>query len=75
MAIRRIKKSRQTHGGTGMYRSVFTLDGDSDIKNLPTDKKAGGGFSKTALDSLAFVIGDGSGAKILMLGRSGWVEV
>lgn len=76
MAIRRLKKDRFTHGGSEMYRSVFALDSDADIASLPTSSAEGGGFLPVAQDSMAVVIGDGGGAKILMLnGSDEWVEV
>lgn len=76
MAIRRLKKSRYTSGGTGMYRNIFTLDSVSDITKLPTNTKGSGEFGPVACDSMAVVIGDGGGAMILALnGKGQWVEV
>lgn len=76
MAIRREKRSRYTHGGPGMYMNIFFLDSDSDIENLPTSKEGKGELEPTAADSMAVVIGDGGGTKILLLnGNDEWVEV
>ena len=76
MAIRRLKKSRYTNGGAGMYRSIFALDSEADIAALPTNTKGKGEFGPVACDSMAVIIGGGSGAMILMLnGKGQWVEV
>ncbi|MCH5186844.1 MAG: hypothetical protein J1F63_00470 [Oscillospiraceae bacterium] len=76
MAIRRLKKSRYTSGGNGMYRSIFALDSESDITKLPTNTKGSGEFGPVACDSVAVVIGDGSGACIYGLNSSGeWVKI
>ena len=51
-------------------------DSDSDIENLPTSKEGKGELEPTAADSMAVVIGDGGGTKILLLnGNDEWVEV
>lgn len=76
MAIRRLKKSRYTSGGAGMYRNIFTLDSESDIAALPTNTEGKGEFGPVACDSMAVIIGDGGGAMVLMLNGDGrWVEV
>ena len=74
--IRRIKKARMTNGGEGMYRSVFGLDSEAEIAELPTNTEGKGEFGPVAVDSMAVVLGDGGGACIFALRSDGrWVEV
>ncbi|MCH5188405.1 MAG: hypothetical protein J1F63_08370 [Oscillospiraceae bacterium] len=76
MAIRRLKKSRTISDKAGRYRNIFALDTEEDIAGLPTNTEGKGEFGPVACDSVAFVIGDGSGACIYGLNSSGeWVKI